>query len=112
MKRIFLAFVLLAGISRLAYAGIDDGAIRIAAADRPDTQGKNYALIIGNNEYDNLPTLKTAVNDATAIADVLQERYTFEQGAIKLLINATRREILKALSGFRKTLTSRDQLML
>ena len=60
----------------------------------------------------NLPTLKTAVFDATAIAEVLQERYDFDDGAIKLLTNATRRDILKALSNFRKNLTTEDRLML
>ena len=86
--------------------------VTITVANRPNIKGKNYALIIGNNVYDNLPTLKTAVFDATAIAEVLQERYDFDDGAIKLLTNATRRDILKALSNFRKNLTTEDRLML
>ncbi len=86
--------------------------VKITIANRPNIQGKNYALIIGNNDYDNLPTLKTAVFDATAIAAVLQKRYAFEEGTINLLTNATRRDILKALSGFRKNLTGDDRLMI
>ena len=86
--------------------------VRITVANRPNIKGKNYALIIGNNDYDNLPQLKTAVGDATVLAEVLNERYAFEEGAIKLLINATRRETLKALSSLRKNLTSEDRLML
>ena len=86
--------------------------VKITIANRPNIKGKNYALIIGNNDYDNLPTLKTAVGDATAIADVLQKRYAFEEDTISLLTNATRRDILKALSGFRKNLTGDDRLMI
>jgi len=86
--------------------------VRITVANRPNIKGKNYALIIGNNVYDNLPTLKTAVGDATAIAEVLLDRYAFEDGSIKLLTNATRRDILGALSSFRKSLTGDDRLMI
>ena len=86
--------------------------VKITIANRPNITGKNYALIIGNNAYDALPTLKTAVGDAEAIAEVLQARYSFEEGTINLITNATRRDILKAMSGLRKSLTSEDRLMI
>ena len=86
--------------------------VEITVANRPSIKGKNYALIIGNNDYDALPTLKTAVNDATALAQLLEERYAFEKGNIALLTNATRRDIMSQLSRLRKTLGSEDRLML
>ena len=46
--------------------------------------GRYHALVIGNNEYANLPTLGTAVNDAEAVAAVLRSRYGFQ---VKLLLN-------------------------
>ena len=102
MHRIFPVFVLIVTLFAPAYAG----------AESPNIHGKTYALIIGNNEYDYLPNLRTAVSDATAIAVVLQERYDFDDDAVTLLINATRRDTMKALSGLRKSLTPEDQLML
>ncbi len=41
--------------------------------------GTNYALVIGINEYANHPNLKTAVNDADAVAKLLEEKYFFER---------------------------------
>ena len=87
-------------------------AVTITVANRPNIQGKNFALIIGNNDYDLLPTLKTAVGDAEAVADVLETYYDFDEGTIKLLTNATRREILGALSKLRRSLTAEDRLLI
>ena len=47
--------------------------------------GTNYALIIGINEYENHPNLKTAINDADAVAKLLEERYFFEKENIIIL---------------------------
>ena len=33
--------------------------------------GRYHALVIGINDYQHLPQLKTAVNDATAVADLM-----------------------------------------
>ncbi len=87
-------------------------AVKITVANRPSIKGKNYALIIGSNDYEHLPKLKTAVNDATALAELLEERYSFEKGNITLLTNATRRDIMGRLSRLRKTLGSDDRLLL
>ena len=40
--------------------------------------GTYHALVIGNNAYANLPNLRTARGDATAIAQVLEQRYGFD----------------------------------
>lgn len=87
-------------------------AVTITVANRPSIQGKNFALIVGNNDYDLLPSLKTAVGDAEAIAAVLEAKYEFDDGSIKLLINATRREMLGALSKLRLSLTAEDRLLI
>jgi len=53
--------------------------------------GKFYALIIGNNEYQDLeiPSLDEPVSDATKLFDVLTTRYTFEKSNVTFLKNAT-----------------------
>ncbi len=47
--------------------------------------GTNYAVIIGISEYENHPNLKTALNDANAVAKLLEEKYFFEKQNIVFL---------------------------
>jgi hypothetical protein len=68
-----------------------------------------YALIIGNDKYENLPSLASAVNDARAVEQVLKERYGFKT---RLLVNATRADILTALNDFRLSLRERDSFLI
>ena len=73
--------------------------------------GRYHALVIGNNSYDlkkGWEPLDTAVNDATAVANVLQNEYDFE---VRLELNANRDTMLTALEEMRKTLTSKDNLL-
>lgn len=81
-------------------------------ANRPSIQGRNYALIIANNDYANLPDLKTGGADAAALSELLKPRYAFAPGNVKLLLNADRRTILDALAEFRQRLTEDDRLLL
>ena len=71
--------------------------------------GKYHALVIGNNKYHSLPVLETARNDAQQLATLLNFDYGFEAN---LLTNATRGDILRALSKFRRTLTPDDNLLI
>lgn len=71
--------------------------------------GRYRALIIGNNAYQHIPSLKTAVTDAQAAAEVLRERYGFET---TVLLNANRYEILTALDELRRTATPEDNLLI
>ena len=63
--------------------------------------GEYKALIIGISDYKDpeIPDLDTAVNDARALAEILQGRYGFE---VTLLLerNATKEAIYKALRKF------------
>ena len=86
-------------------------AVRIFEPDRPSIRGRNFALVIGNNEYAFLPNLRTAVNDATEVAAVLRTHYAFEEEAVTLLINAGRREILGAMASLRRKLGTDDRLL-
>jgi hypothetical protein len=71
--------------------------------------GNYYALVIGNDAYRHLPRLKTAVNDARDVAEVLRRRYGYE---VTTLYDATRAEILRALNHFRQVLKSDDNLLI
>jgi len=70
--------------------------------------GRYHALVIGNNDYERLPDLLTAVPDARAVGDVLRNRYGFQT---TVLLNATRAHILGALTTFRRRLTDGDNLL-
>ena len=76
----------------------------------PDRDFGSYsALIIGNNNYQYLPLLKTAQNDAKKVAETLKTKYGFK---IKLLLDANRSDILLALNNLRWNLTQRDNLLI
>ena len=75
----------------------------------PGTLGSYYALVIGNNDYQNLPKLHTAANDARAISHLLQNAYGFK---MQLLTNATRSDILLAVNAYRRELTPHDNLLI
>jgi hypothetical protein len=73
--------------------------------------GQNYALIIGNTEYAHLPHLKSATKDAQDVERVLSERYGFK-GHTRLLLNATRDQIMNALNDLMKVVGERDSLVI
>jgi len=71
--------------------------------------GRYFSLVIGNNNYQTLPKLKTAKNDAQVISGTLKRSYGFN---VELLIDATRSDILLALTKLRRKLTKRDNLLI
>ncbi len=94
----------------------ESGSIKLVDANQAplatQLQGMNvgsyHALIIGNNEYANLPNLKTAVNDAQETDIVLREKYGFQT---TLLINADRYQVLSALHQLREKLDKNTNLL-
>lgn len=71
--------------------------------------GQYYALVIGNDNYEELDPLKNAVNDANAIADLLRSDYGFK---VDTLIDASREETLEALSKIRKQASKKDNVLI
>ena len=71
--------------------------------------GQYYALVIGNQQYQHLPKLETAVADAQAVSELLQKRYGFK---VTTLTNATRYQILSELNKLRAKLTEKDNLLI
>ena len=74
----------------------------------PHDHGTYYALVIGINNYQNLPKLETPVSDALAIKQVLESRYGFQ---VQLLTDPPRYQILAALSEYRSKLHENDSLL-
>lgn len=79
-------------------------------AATPAWAGSYVALVIGNDVYRDraFPALHTAVIDANAVAEALKTRFGFDA---KVLHNATRAQILDALTTYRRTLDEKSNLL-
>jgi len=75
--------------------------------------GKFYALIIGNNEYQDLEilSLDEPVSDASKLFDVLTTRYTFEKSNVTFLKNATYVQMIQAFDDLSNKITKNDNLL-
>jgi uncharacterized caspase-like protein len=78
------------------------------SSPRKVSAGRYYALLIGNDSYQYLTRLKTAVADARVIESVLREQYGFDT---KLLLNASRQDIFRAISYYRQNIDPSDNLL-
>lgn len=79
----------------------------------PFQTGVYRALIIGNDHYQDKngrwKPLKTAVSDARAVRDLLQNHYGFTD--VSILENATRREVLRAFENLSKKILPDDNIL-
>jgi hypothetical protein len=108
-KRYFRTFNLLAKNQAMA---ADEPALPVKTRSEsyPTVDfGQFYALVIGNNDYEQLPALATSVNDAKAVDDMLRTRYGYKT---TLLVNASRRRIMAAFDELSQTLTEKDNLLI
>ena len=71
--------------------------------------GNYHALVIGNNDYENLPKLETAIDDAKAVAEVLERNYGF---TVRLMLDVSAVDIVDAFDELRETLTYEDNLLI
>lgn len=94
-----LCIAVLLGAVGMAQADRDLAVTPRVKADSIPITGAYWALIIGIDQYQSVPKLETAVRDATAIRDVLLDRYSFSRNRIVELYNAqaTRSSIESAL---------------
>ncbi len=71
--------------------------------------GRYHALVIGNNDYLYETDLKTATNDARAVAEILEQQYGYQ---VQLLIDATREQMIQAFAQLQKNLGEDDNLLI
>ena len=75
--------------------------------------GTYYAIVIGNNDYisnkSGLSPLKTAINDAKKIGEILQNKYGFE---VEVVPNVTRSNIYALFKKYRNIITEKDNLLI
>jgi len=74
----------------------------------PGELGRYHALVVGNDGYQQLPRLRTAVRDARAVSQILEQQYGFE---VTHLEDATRDTLLQHLEQLRDSLAWNDNLL-
>lgn len=75
---------------------------------------KNYALLIGNEKYDDpgITELEEPVKDATDLYNTLVRLYNFDPENVIFLKNASKAEIIGTLHQLRSKITSDDNLLI
>lgn len=71
--------------------------------------GRYYALIIANQNYDELEDLKTPHTDAVRAKKVLEEQYGFE---VSMLLDADSAQTMRTVNEFSSKLTEEDNLLI
>jgi len=76
--------------------------------------GDYWALLIGINEYQSWPALRTPVSDVNKLGKLLTEKYGFEEKRIIKLIDqqATGSAIINAFSRLRKQVRKNDSVLI
>jgi uncharacterized caspase-like protein len=72
--------------------------------------GRYRALIIANQDYRILPQLRTPRADANALQDILAKEYGFSP--VRVLINATRTAMVRALDELLRTSGANDNVLI
>lgn len=86
------------------------GARAVARTAAPAyARGRSFALAIGNEAYEYFPSLKTPIEDAQAVLEVLERSYGFETRFVE---NASRADILDAVDETMNELSADDSLLL
>jgi hypothetical protein len=74
-----------------------------------------YALIIGVSDYAHanatFQNLDRPAKDASALARTLKEKYAFPEANIKVLLNASRAQIIESLETLASKITAKDNLL-
>lgn len=75
---------------------------------------KNYAVLIGNQNYDdhNIPELEEPLKDVNALYDILTGEYNFDRKDVIMLKNSTKAEIIGKLHELRSVITPVDNLLI
>jgi len=71
--------------------------------------GQYHALVIGNSEYNSFPEYPAGAAAALEVKTLLEEKYGFQS---KLLLNATRYQVLFAIDQLRSRLKPEDNLLI
>ena len=79
-----------------------------------DIYNESWALIIGINDYEHMPNLNYAVNDAVSIKEMLMSNYNYKEDHIKLILNeeATKDNILEGFHELLQQSKEKDRVLI
>ena len=109
-----LTFAIALGGAAAVSLGADRGIALTGMGNIPsDRWGTYHALIIGINDYQRWPQLRTAVKDATVLARELTERYGFspDRVIVRTDKDATRRRIIGDIRTLATAMKPTDNLL-
>ena len=87
------------------------GISKVDGPEQSQKKGRQFALLIGNNNYVEWDPLKTAIRDVERLRDVLLNRYGFRNNDIYIVRDATRVQILSGLDRLRKDSSADDKVL-
>ena len=87
------------------------GISKVDETQSEDKTGRQFALLIGNNNYKDWDPLKTAIRDVERLRDVLLKRYGYKNKDVILVRDATRGGILGGLDGLRRRSGPDDKVL-
>lgn len=104
--------ILSTGLIAAASVDADKSSATQGTVNLTGNSGRNYALVIGINEYWHLPRLRASVNNAQLVANCLQEDK--KQALITILIDkdATKDKILEVINRYRREMSAADSLVI
>ena len=79
-----------------------------------DIYNESWAVIIGINDYKNMPNLNYAVNDAKSVKEMLMKNFNYREDHIKVILNenATKEGILKGFNELLKEAKENDRVLI
>ena len=71
--------------------------------------GNNFALLIGVEDYESFPPLKSPLSDVNALAGILKKKFSFN---VKVLEKPNRTEMMKSINAYNNLLKAGDSFIL
>ena len=105
-------FILLSFVFAFTSSAQSRGIQKTPEAPKANTSGRQLALVIGNNAYQEWPSLQTAVKDAEALAKLLVSKYGFYSRDVRLLKNTTRVQLLEGFDWLQSNAGPEDRVLI
>ena len=85
-----------------------------AAVKQIASEGKYFALLIGEQDYQDqhIPSLEQPLIDANNLSNALINNYTFSPDNVTILSNPSRQDFFKALEDLRAKVNSQDNVLI
>ena len=113
----FISVIIINNVFAAQFRGITIVALDKSSGQTKEVKlyNKSYAVIIGINQYKNLPfdkQLSYAVQDAKGVAEILKKNFKFDKIITLYNREATKANIMKVLSGDLSKISEKDSVFI